>query len=330
MATDSPHNQPPPLPVDPHDAARAPADALHDRARPSTAEQAARASWLAAAVAGVLLVLTWKMPRGAGSVVIAIINSALLLAGLCLGMVALGTAQRNGAGSKSVNVQAGIGVGISALLLVIIVTSTFFFGSSHQTTATTSPATSATPGAAGAPPGTVAPDPLFDFPGWVGVAIESRAAFILYSVPNDLPSTRELTSKFPKVFEVLMLQVSTSEAPYDVWVDTSRATAHFSDGQTVAAPSIRDLLESATADKAQLINEWMPPRQCRARAGAVTNMFIPMPAGTYFKNMDRVSVTVNGLLLDIRGAYLTPEEKRQRLSRTGQAQQQQSPPGSPH
>jgi hypothetical protein len=167
-----------------------------------------------------------------------------------------------------------------------------------------------------------------DFPGWVGTGNEARAGFVMVSVPNELASTREFKSKFPKDFEVLMLTVNTSHAPFDVYVDTSRASAHFSDGQTVLAVPIRDLLESATSDKPQLISEWLPPRQCLARAGTVTNMMIPMPAGTYLKNMDRVSITVNGLPVDIRGIYMTPEEKRQRLSRGSEQSQQQSA-GSP-
>src|SRR5437762_1135081 len=90
-----------------------------ERARPAPIEQAARASWLAPLVALGLMLLTWKMPRGTGSIVIAIINGALLLAGLCLGVVAL--AAMNKAPEPRIRTQAGIGVAASFLIIVAMI-----------------------------------------------------------------------------------------------------------------------------------------------------------------------------------------------------------------
>jgi hypothetical protein len=283
-------------------------------AAPSMIEQAARASWLGPLVALVLLVLTWKMPRGTGSVVIAVINGALLLAGLCLGIVAL--ASQKPPRVKRIDTQAGVGVGLSLLLLIVIVWSAFFTTSPQIARPTSGPSTAPGAGVAQRPL-----DPVLDYPGWIGSAADSRAGLLLISAPDEAPATREFKAKFSKDFTALMLSIDTSQAPFDVYVDTRRASAHFADGQTVAALPIQELLESAVTDRAALIAEWMPPRQCMAHAGTVTNMLIPLPPNTYLKNMDRVSINVNGLPVDIRGQYLTVEEKAQRMRRNEPAGQ---------
>ena len=271
-----------------------------ERARPSTIEQAARASWLFPLVALGLMLLTWKMPRGTGSIVIAIINGALLLAAM------------NKAPEPRIRTQAGIGVAASFLIIVAMIWATFFTQSAQRAIATTgqSSGTGLVPFAASQPR-----DPIFDFPGWIGVASEAKAALLVVSIADDAAETREFKKKFSKDFLVLRLTVNTSNAPYDVYVDTSRASAHFADGRTISALPIREILESATQDKERLVAEWMPPRQCRANTGAETNMLIPLPPGMGLQNMDRVMIHVNGLPVEVRGQYMTVEEKSQRLRR---------------
>jgi hypothetical protein len=291
------------------DAEKPTADYI-ERARPSAIEQAARASWLAPLVALALMLLTWNMPSGTGSLVIAIINGALLLTGLCLGVVAL--AAMNRAPSPRIRTQAGVGVGLSLLIIVVMIWAKFFTQPARRAVATTGLAPiGAMSGVAASQPR----DPIFDFPGWIGVAGEARASLLVVSIADDAPETREFKKKFSKDFEVLRLTVNTSNAPYDVYVDTSRAIAHFADGRTINALPIREILESATQDKEKLLGEWMPPRQCRANTGVETNMLIPLPAGTALQSMDRVTIHVNGLPVEVRGQYMTVEEKSQRLHR---------------
>jgi hypothetical protein len=280
-----------------------------ERAQPSPIEQAARASWLAPLVALGLMLLTWKMPRGTGSIVIAIINGALLLAGLCLGVVAL--AAMNKMPDPRIRKQAGVGVGLSLLIIIVMIWTTFFTQPARRAVATTGLAPAGTTPFATSQPR----DPIFDFPGWIGVAGEARANLLVVSIADEATETREFKKKFSKDFLVLRLTVNTSNAPYDVYVDTTRATAHFADGRTIDALPIREILESATQDKERLLAEWMPPRQCRANTGVETNMLIPMAPGTALQNMDRVTFHVNGLPVDVRGQYMTVEEKSQRLRR---------------
>src|SRR5438874_1197316 len=105
---------PPPLP-----AAPVPATTKLDsqRTRPAPMMQAARASWLGAAIALVLMLLTWKMPHGTGSIVIAIINGALLVAGLILGTIALARTKR----TEFAAIFNHAIVGVTLCLLIIIV-----------------------------------------------------------------------------------------------------------------------------------------------------------------------------------------------------------------
>ena len=60
---------------------------------------------------------------------------------------------------------------------------------------------------------------------------------------------------------------------------------------------------------------WMPPIRCTPGSSHVFNLFIPVPAGTVYTIMDRVTIQVNGLPVDIHGQYCTAEEKAQRLQR---------------
>src|SRR5947207_1257283 len=160
------HPSPPPQPVQPSPPRL--------RARPSAIEQAARASWLAPAAALVLAVLTWKMPRGTGSRVVSIINVLLLLAGLCAGVVALNGARRNG--SRSAAKHAGIGVGLCLLIIIGLIWTSFFTEPDKTSVATTAPTSNR---AAAAQKG---PDIIFDYPGWLGAAVEEKANFVLVSI----------------------------------------------------------------------------------------------------------------------------------------------------
>ena len=282
-------------------------EAHRERARPSAIEQAARGSWLAPAAAMVLAVLTWKMPHGTGSRVISIINGLLLLIGLCAGIFALNGAMRNQL--RSAAKQAGIGVGLCGLIIIPTIWGYFFSEPVKPSVATTVPASN---------PAAVAqkgPDIIFDYPGWLGAAVEDKANLVLVSIPDDAPDARQFKRNFAKDFSIIMLTVDSSRATFDVYVDTSRAIAHFSDGRTVEALPIRGILESATQDRDKYFATWMPPIRCTPGSSHVFNLFIPVPAGTVYTIMDRVTIQVNGLPVDIHGQYCTAEEKAQRLQR---------------
>jgi hypothetical protein len=285
--------------------------------RPAPLEQASRAAWLGPLIALALLVLTWKMPRGIGSVVVAIIDAGLLLAGLCLGIVALAKSkeleQAGAATTRRVRSQAIVGIALSLVIGITLLWTTFFTSRPAKSVAsTTLPSTlPAAPGSAGTN------DPILDYPGWLGSGAEARANLVLASISADSPAARDFKSKFSKDFTIFMLSVDTSKSAFDTYVDIAGASAHLTEGKSVTSLPIAEVLASATREKEQLLAEWSSPRRCAAGAGTVTNLFIPMPADIALTSIDRVTVHVNGMPVEVRGRFFTAQEKQQQLRRNG-------------
>lgn len=275
------------------------------------AQQAAKASWAAPLIALLLGCVSFqiRMDEPVVGIIIGVVNALLIVGGFALAVTALAGVRKHGA--SGILASAIIGLLINGILIIAMIW-LMVRGDLYRQPLT--PAQQTVRQRVTTSPVQAGRDAVEKYPGWFGAANLDGAVITITSLADESDAVQDLGTGFSSPISVVSVAINNTRGRQTLRVDPSSLQLRHRDGSITQALATSQAELAAKSDAKPTVRRMSSTQQVPA-AGAMTNAMAFLPSGTNWRDVDQVTVQIDGRPLTIVGAFLSVEQKADLLRR---------------